>query len=400
MSESQKRRRDLYRRNRKRLIWALSVILCILVLLMIISTVAYAYISRTYFVDYTEQSDVSVTVGLKDNEFFDDPYIDKDHTYVAALIDRVYANFIYDLYTDAENVNYEYSYGVEAQLLIMSEKSDEPIFDPTYVIQPEQRLSHNANSPLRISHSVVLDYDEYNDIANQFFDAYGLPDTISTLVVRLTVKVHSTAAAYDSETTNLHVIELNIPLTQKAVDIEMTSSVPVAETKQIACNGSAGQAVVLMATMVLGVLTLFMTLFLVAFILLTRNSDTTYEGKIKKILSSYKSHVQKINNPFDKEGYQVLLVDTFAELLEIRETIQAPILMHENSDQTRTEFLIPTNTKLLYLFSLQVEGYEELYAEPQPAPEPEPVVAPAPMVVKSRNLSILILANPAGIDIN
>ncbi|MBP3370708.1 MAG: hypothetical protein J6L85_08150 [Clostridia bacterium] len=383
MSEAQRNRRDKYIKNRKRLIWIQATVLIGMAVLIAISAITYAYISRTYYVDYTERSDVNYSVSLLDNDFFENNYVEKDHNYVATLIDNVYANFVYDLYTDEEDVNYEYSYGVEAQLLINKKNSDEPIFDPIYVIQPEERASQNAKTPLRINHSVLIDYAQYNDLAQKFVETYDLTDTESALVVRMNVKVHSTAADVGGETSNAHVVELHIPLVEKAVDIEMTSSVPVSETKQIACNGSAGKAVFLVATIVLTVLALFLALFLVAFVLLTRTKDTTYAGKLKRLLNNYKSYIQRIMNPFNRDGYQVIFVNSFEELLEIRETIQAPILMYENEDQTCTEFVIPAHSTLLYIYILQVEGFTDIFeeepvAEPEPEPEPEPIVVIEP----------------------
>ena len=35
--------------------------------------------------------------------------------------------------------------------------------------------------------------------------------------------------------------------------------------------------------------------------------------------------------------------------------------MTENSDETKTSFLIPTNTKLLYVFEIKVDNYDEIY---------------------------------------
>ncbi|MBE6546958.1 MAG: hypothetical protein E7668_05920 [Ruminococcaceae bacterium] len=360
-----------------------AVLLAILTVLIVICSATYAYIDRTYYVNYTERSDVNYTVQLKENDFYEESYLEQDRTYVATLIDTVHANFVYDLNTEAEDVNYEYSYRTEAQLLIKSAKSDEPIFDPIYVIEPEQRFSYNAKAPLRINESVLLNYGEYNDVANRFIETYDLPETESALIVRLHVKVHSAVAAMEGETTNHHVVELHIPLTEKAVNIEMTSSIPTAEVKQIACNGGAAKAVFMVAAIVLGVLELFLILFLIAFVLLTRTKDTTYAGKVKRILNNYKSYIQRINNPFDKDGYQVLYVDTFGELLEIRETIQAPILVHENEDKTRTEFVIPTNTKLLYLYCLQVEEYAEPEEPIVEAPVVEEPVAEEPIIVEA-----------------
>ena len=106
---------------------------------------------------------------------------------------------------------------------------------------------------------------------------------------------------------------------------------------------------------------------LIAFIYLTRNTDINYAIKVKKILSAYRSYIQVITNPFDHEGYQILMVSTFKEMLAIRDTIQSPILMNENEDCTCTQFMIPTNTKILYVFEIKVEDYDAIYA-------PEPVI--------------------------
>jgi hypothetical protein len=70
------------------------------------------------------------------------------------------------------------------------------------------------------------------------------------------------------------------------------------------------------------------------------------------------------------------MVDTFDEMLEIRDTIQAPILMHENADKTCAKFIIPTDSKLLYLFQIKIEGYSEPEVEKKPDPTPTTIVKP------------------------
>lgn len=39
-------------------------------------------------------------------------------------------------------------------------------------------------------------------------------------------------------------------------------------------------------------------------------------------------------------------------MLEIRDTIKQPILMKENEDKTGAYFLIPSNTKILYVYRI------------------------------------------------
>ena len=109
---------------------------------------------------------------------------------------------------------------------------------------------------------------------------------------------------------------------------------------------------------------------LVVFMYLTRNEDVTYAAKIRKILKSYGSYIQRINGEFDSEGYQVVMIKTFVEMLGIRDTIQSPILAFENKDETMTSFLIPTNTKILYVFEIKVDNYDDIYAPKVEIEEP------------------------------
>ena len=49
-----------------------------------------------------------------------------------------------------------------------------------------------------------------------------------------------------------------------------------------------------------------------------------------------------------------MVIDTFDDMLEIRETLSQPILMVENKEKTGTHFIIPSTTKLLYTYTLKV----------------------------------------------
>ena len=48
-------------------------------------------------------------------------------------------------------------------------------------------------------------------------------------------------------------------------------------------------------------------------------------------------------------------------MLGIRDTIQSPVLMWENKDETMTQFFIPTSTKILYVFEIKVANYDMIY---------------------------------------
>jgi hypothetical protein len=177
--------------------------------------------------------------------------------------------------------------------------------------------------------------------------------------------VLSDCEAFSSSAVDTYTSELRIPLTTKTVNIKMTSAIPDEEAKMIACTRGVGSEAFKTTAIVLGIIDGLVIAFMLAFIYLTRTPDITYTARVKKILSQYKSYIQRINNMFEIGGYQVIMVDTFDEMLEIRDTIQAPILMNENADKTCTKFIIPTDSKLLYVYTVSVEGYSEPEAEPK-----------------------------------
>ena len=55
----------------------------------------------------------------------------------------------------------------------------------------------------------------------------------------------------------------------------------------------------------------------------------------------------------------ILKIDTFEDMLEIRDTIKQPILMKENEDKTGAYFLIPSNTKILYVYRIKIGDISE-----------------------------------------
>ena len=313
---------------------------------------------------------------MKENEFFENPHLESNQSYVASLIDKIIANFNYEIDMDAEVVNYQYSYYIDARLEIIDNSSGVAIFDPEYELVSVQNKTQNSSNRLTVNEIVILNYDEYNSLANRFLETYSLSNTTSNIVVTLHVDVLSDCRAFSGSAAETYSSELRIPLTTKTVNIKMTSSVPDEEAKMIACTRGAGSEVFKTTAIVLGIADVLLILLLVAFIYLTRTADITYTARVKKILSQYKSYIQKINNLFESHGYQVILVDTFDEMLEIRDTIQAPILMFENEDKTCTKFMIPTDSKLLYLYEIKVEGYTEPEIELKQDPVPSTVVKP------------------------
>ena len=376
MSEKEKKKRALYRKNREKWIFVQTVIAAVVAVAILISSLVAYQLNKTYYIGYREGGSIDYNVFLKENEFFEESYLGKDQSYVASLIDKIIADYSYEIDMDTSDVNYKYSYTIKSRLEIIDNTSNVAIFNPEQELVSVQNKMQSSSNRLRINEIVVINYDEYNDIANKFLETYELKSTTSNIVVTLEVDVLSDCNAFSGSSVDTYTSELRIPLTTKTVNIKMTSAIPDAEAKMIACTRGAGFEVFKTTAIVLAVIEALLILLLVAFIYLTRTDDITYTARVKKILSQYKSYIQKINNMFDTSGYQKIFVDTFDEMLEIRDTIQAPILMHENEEKTCTKFLIPTDSKLLYIYEVKIDGYSEPEVEKKQEIAPTTVIKP------------------------
>ena len=73
---------------------------------------------------------------------------------------------------------------------------------------------------------------------------------------------------------------------------------------------------------------------------------------LRKILSNYGSYIQKLNNEFDFDCYQILEIKSFEDLLQVKETINKPILMTEKLSAMETYFFIPSENNV-YIYELK-----------------------------------------------
>ena len=367
MSEDERKQRQEYKRKRKKWILIQAIALILVATFALTFFVVYDRMNRTYYIEYTENGSVDYKVNLKENNFFEENSVGAGQSYVASLIENIVADFKYNLQIDNDSVEFEYVYSVDAQLIIANKDTGDYIYKPVYNLIPETKATAKDRDSIKFGTSVSIDYKQYDKIATSFINTYGLKNTTSTLVVTMNVKVISTCSEFEnSSNQNTYFTSLNIPLTEENFSMFTTSSNTENQSKVLACTNGVSQKVFLILTIVFASIAVILAIVLTAFVFITRNEDVNYTNKVRKILSSYRSFIQQIEGQFDVEGYQVVPVKTFKEMLYIRDTIQSPILMFENIDQTVTEFVIPTNTKILYTFEIKVDNYDDIYGTPSP----------------------------------
>lgn len=315
----------------------------------------YMYLSRrrVEYVRYDENSTVKYNVHLKDNEFYKTKNIEENNQYISELIDYIDAEFNHNILLEKNNIDYKYSYRIEASATVNDKFNHKNIYRYDEVLVPKKELTANHSSA-RINEKVNIDYNKYNDLISKFVQTYSLYESENKLTVKLYVSVSGNCDENDKNSESITTIE--IPLTQKTVAVDIKSNIISSEDNIMLCiRPSKVNYIYIVTSIIAFLLDIVLLVCLIRYVINTRSAKTVYDKELKKILNNYRSYIQKINNTFSFTGYQALKVDNFTDMLEIRDTTNQPILMVENGGRDSTYFVIPTTTKILYIYSIRVK---------------------------------------------
>lgn len=352
MSENEKRLRDEYQALRKKRLRIILAVALSCALLTAACGFTYVVLDKKTYIAYECNGKAVYKAYLAENEFYEQEYLNGSHAYVAELIDRMRVDFNYRLKLSGNNVRYKYSYKTIAVVEVKDKTTGMAIYNPEFnLLSP---TSKEVNVPsLDISDGVNIDYKYYNKAAGDFIKAYDLKNVVATLYVRTYINVVGAREDFKNDLSDIYTIEVSVPLVQSVVAPSVKVSAPKANRTIIALNASI-EKVFGIISIVFGAITVLGFAFLIAFSYFTRDKHIDYARRVSGLLSSYRSYIQKITNKFPSEGYTKLLLSEFSELLEIRDTLQAPVLMYENDDRTKTEFFVTTPDKLMYVFEVCV----------------------------------------------
>lgn len=295
---------------------------------------------------YTENSKVGYKVYLNENEFFEKDYLGENNQYIASLINYISANFNYELAADSEDIDYKYKYKILAEVNVADKANNNTLYSYSEELVEEKEYKANTSSKLKINEPVKIDYNKYNQIINRFLSSYDLDECVSKVDVNLYVDVLDNQNATEEKP----AVTLSIPLTQKTMAIDIESNTVNGNDINVTTTIDNTNIFV---TILLIILDIFLVFKLVRFIKDTKDQKSVYNMALRKIMSNYGSYIQKLNNELEFDGCQILEIKSFEDLLQIRETINKPILMTEKTSAMESYFFIP-NGKDVYVYEFKV----------------------------------------------
>ncbi|MBQ6992490.1 MAG: hypothetical protein IJN50_06265 [Clostridia bacterium] len=300
---------------------------------------------------FVEDNSVDYKVYLKDNAYFETPYLEKNKTYITSLIDYIDTSYKYKV--DFENeVSGKINYQIVAE--IKADKVGNEIgnyWTKKYELTELETKEIKNKSECTINLQNKIEYNKYNETLNSFIEEYNL-QAESILEVALVVTGNVKQDKNSEEIAISSEISLNMPLSQKAIEgkivVENDCEKNMAQTQ----DKLAKLRDIFKPLFFIEVLIFCYYVFQYIQELKKKGSMMGYREKIKKITNDYDGIIIRVDN-INIENYVRIDVKTVEDLINVYNNTREPINFWYSYEKS-VFFIINNNT--CYVYTIKKEG--------------------------------------------
>lgn len=315
---------------------------------LVITSLDINHKEKLYF---KEQGSVKYSVCLKKNDFFDEECLGSNMSYVAGLIKNISLDFNYQFNGNIDNLIDSVDYEIIAKLVIKNSDTAARYYEKEYVLVPKTNDGINSNNTLyNLNKKIEIDYEYYNNIATSFKSQYGI-DSQSYLDIYL--NAYNNVNPEYSGVPSSGKILAQIPLSQKAIEIKLsTQEINNNIEKTITARYFN---VINWLRLITGLVSLLASLFFLylSIIIVKKYSKkiSKYDKLINKILKEYDRLIVETSTLPEFDNYNVLLINSFEELIDVRDNLRLPIMFYIVKEHEEAQFYILQDNNL-YLYTI------------------------------------------------
>ena len=307
-------------------------------------------------INYTENGKVEYKVYLNKNDYYAEEYLGMDKAYIANLINYIDADFSYVFKID-KNTNMSFDYKIIGELVIENNSGEKRYFEKEYTILDTKTKNINNSDSIVINENVKIDYNSYNNLANNFRSDYGV-DTNSYLNVYLEVE-SSTDESLNYKINENNKINLKIPLSEKAIEINFNSS-KQNTTKQVIPVGSIiFNLKSLIMEIVLFICACVFFVKIIKLLTTLMKTQTQYDKYVNKLLKDYDRLIVETHTITNMDNCNIIGVNNFNELLDVRDNLKVPIIYLNIVKHQKGIFYIKNNNDVYMLNVKNIDSKEK-----------------------------------------
>ena len=291
------------------------------------------------------------SVNLIDNNYTDSKVMGMNKLYITKLINNITAKFNYQ-YSGGEEADLTYTYSVSANIIGEYQTTDElennEVWNKSYVLVPAETKTLNNELGFSLSKDLVIDFNQYNAIVENFYKEINVPmEAYLSVVFKVNVRGEpvSGVGTINEESS----FEMKIPLNEQAFQI--TTKAKTNEVQNISKVTTATKTInnlkliISIAAFVITALA-FYKYWKPSF---TKN-ESTFDRQVNRILKEYGDIIVEINTLMDISNMTIVEVKSFNELIDLEAEVRIPILYYGNENEG---WFMIIQGKQLYRFILR-----------------------------------------------
>ena len=336
------------------LTYIIAIVLCT-ILSCVFLMISISHKSKTNLT-YKQTSNLDYKVYLKPNNYYNEKYLNKDMQYIASLIDYIKIDFNYNFKMNY-NIDYKYSYYIKSNILVTDKSDKKKVIYTKEDKLTEDKIMHKNNSnEFNIKEEFNIDYAKYNNLIKQFKSEYGI-NANSSLDLSLIVDVTDEKGNKVMTPSDDNVMKISIPLTEQMINIGMDyKEINNSDNAEVYQEYNISNKVLFGISIVFMVGSLSSVVMLVLFLIKTTKKKTPYEILLSKILKEYDRVIINSKKNIILDG-EVVDVNSFEELLDVRDNLEKPILFYEIHKGQKSLFVVKSGN-ISYRYVLKLADLE------------------------------------------
>ncbi len=340
------------------------ILILLIIFLLLAFNKAFSF-SEDSIVNYKETGSIDYKIFLKENDFYDTPFLGKNMAYVASLINKVNVDFTYKFNVDKESY-LDVKYNIIGNLVIASQNNSNVFFEKQYVLKEDTIKEINNDKGIIINENIEIDYDEYNNLVNSFRTSYAV-STTSYLEVYLQVE-EKNKEDNSYKLFNTSKTTLKIPLSQQEININLNDEKLENENKIVTNTKYVIKDVLFLIISI--IILLLILIYLVRYLKKVRRlykllklKDNNFDKHVNKILKCYDRIIVNVCTLINFDDYKLIKVVEFQELVDVRDNIKEVINYYLIEEHEKCVFYIVHNDSLYYYMVRLSDLNEEINDE-------------------------------------
>ena len=316
----------------------------------------YSKSEKVISLTYKETTDINYNVYLKENNFFDVPFLSKDYLSVndryiiTQLIDYIDMTFNYNMSFDKDTSGNYYYY---LKAVVEANKPNEEsgsYWEKEYILYEGEKTSFSNVRNYSFAPNIKIDYNEYSNKIVEIMKNSNLTMD-GKVTIYLVNQTTIDSDIFDEDNVISSEAKVSMPLVKSSMQLNLDSSnASKNDTISKTFKVKSSKYTICVICLVFCGLSILALIRLIIHYIKSDRKRYKFEIKLKKILNTYDSIIVNVNILPNLNEFKVINVESFEELVDAHGEVRMPINYYKKDDDRHVFILI--NNDVLWFYSL------------------------------------------------